>query len=73
MSEEHFKGIFGLAAIWLTALTGNLAQIKEVVSILASCAAVMASIVYSVYYIWKIVSERKAKSQNWKQNGRHDN
>lgn len=68
--EEQIKGVTGLLAIWASWFIGHLSMIKEGVSIIASIAAFIASIIYARYW-W--LKTKKEKSNKWKQNGRYDN
>lgn len=56
---EHIKGIGGLAAIWISWFIANLPTIQMGVSILASLAAFIASIIYARYYWMKTKKEKK--------------
>ena len=57
-NSEHLKAVFGLIGIWTSWLIGHMAEIQTWVSILASCAAFVASIVYITYLIIKIRREK---------------
>lgn len=56
--EEYTKGITGLAAIWSSWLIAHLATIQTGLSILASIAAITASIIYARYWLIKTRKER---------------
>lgn len=58
-SEEHVKGIFGLVVIWVTWFIGHLSEIQTGISILASLAAIVASIFYARYYWHKTKKEKQ--------------
>lgn len=57
-NEEQFKGAFGLIAIWTSWLIGHLAEIQTGVSIMASFAAIIASVFYARYYWLKSKKEK---------------
>lgn len=55
---EQIKGLAGLGMIWASWLAGHLPIIKDWVQLLASIAAIVASIVYARYYWIKTRREK---------------
>jgi len=57
---DQLKGLLGLIGIWISWLVGNLPAIQQGVQIIASIAAIIASIIYARYYWKKTKQEEKS-------------
>jgi hypothetical protein len=57
---DQVRGLLGLLGIWTSWLVGSLPAIQQGIQILASVAALAASIIYARYY-WMKTKQEKGK------------
>lgn len=55
---QDIKGLLGLLGIWSSWLIGNLPTIQQGVQLLATIAALIASVIYARYYWIKTKREK---------------